>query len=85
MRKAGGRASPRCSPQSVGPGERAQVAFCIAGPVGTFVLALLSFRAHTRLSPREALVVIGDENAGRAPASSQTEGADARSSSFDTN
>lgn len=55
-----------------------------------FVLALLSFRAHTMLSLCETLVAktfvaIGDENAGRAPASPQTEGADARASSFDTN
>lgn len=38
-------------------------------PLTVFVLALLSFRAHTMLSPREALAVFGDENVGRAPAS----------------
>jgi len=38
-------------------------------------LALLRIRAHTLSSPSDLVAVIGDENAGRAPANPQMDGA----------
>ena len=50
------------------------------------VLALLRIRAHTLSSPPGLVAVIGDENAGRAPANPQMDGAAyARASPFPTN
>lgn len=91
--KGGNRAYPPGSIQSVGPAVKVRAARSGVGrPLPpafrlTFCSgAALVPGAHLFPSPHGIVAVIGDENAGRAPANPRTDGAaDARASPFHTN
>ena len=91
--KGGNRAYPPGSIQSVGPAVKVRAARSGVGrPLPpafrlTFCSgAALVSGAHLFPSPHGIVAVVGDENAGRAPANPQTDGAAyARASPFHTN